>query len=71
MRHMQRNSAFSLLFLSVFFNNTVENTLLRLHGDAFNIYTDKISISTTQKTKTNALLPFIIVALCIVEIIQD
>jgi len=68
---MQRNSAFSLSFLSVFSNNTVENTLLRFHGYAFNIYTDNISISTAQKTTTNALLLFMIVALCIVEILQD
>jgi hypothetical protein len=58
-------------FFLYFFNNTVENTLLRFHGNAFNIYTDNISISTTQKTTTNALLLFMIVALCVVEILQD
>jgi len=47
---MQRNNAFFFLLLSVFLNNTVENTLLRFHGDTFNIYTGNMSISATQKT---------------------
>jgi hypothetical protein len=45
-----QSSYYCLLLLSVFLNNTVENTLLRFHGDTFNIYTGNMSISTTQKT---------------------
>jgi hypothetical protein len=39
-----------LVIIAVLLSSTVENTLLRFHGDALNIYTDNISISTKQKT---------------------
>jgi hypothetical protein len=65
------SSSYCVLLLSVFFNNTVENTLLLFHGDAFNIYTDNMSISTTQKTIKITRVAFVTVALCIVAILQD